>query len=139
MILAGSGCRGQGAPARLRAVAERYQCPVATTPKAKGVFPEDHPLSLGVFGLGGHPSARAYGEPGIDVMVALGTSLGDVATEGWSPLLRGRRAFIHVDIDARPDRPQLPADPRAGGAGGGVSGRAAGASRCRPRGWSAMA
>jgi acetolactate synthase-1/2/3 large subunit len=101
MILAGSGCRGQGAPARLRAVAERYQCPVATTPKAKGVFPEDHPLSLGVFGLGGHPSARAYGERGIDVMVALGTSLGDVATEGWSPLLRGRRAFIHVDIDAQ--------------------------------------
>lgn len=101
LILAGSGCRGNGAPARLRAAAERYQCPVATTPKAKGVFPEDHPLSVGVFGLGGHPSARTYAERGLDVMLAVGTSLGDVATEGWSPLLRGKRAFIHVDIDAQ--------------------------------------
>ncbi|HWU91610.1 MAG TPA: thiamine pyrophosphate-binding protein, partial [Kofleriaceae bacterium] len=54
LILAGSGVRGEGAPARLRAVAERLSCPVATTPKGKGVFPEDHPLALGVLGLGGH-------------------------------------------------------------------------------------
>ncbi|MBK9029858.1 MAG: thiamine pyrophosphate-binding protein [Myxococcales bacterium] len=101
LILAGSGVRGHGGPAALRAMAERYQCPVATTPKAKGVFPEDHPLSLGVFGLGGHPSVRTYAERGLDVLIAVGTSLGDVATDGWSPLLKARRAFIHVDIDGQ--------------------------------------
>lgn len=101
MILAGSGCRGQGAPARLRALAEIYQCPVATTPKAKGVFPEDHPLSLGVFGLGGHPSARSYAERGLDLALIIGSSLGDVATEGWSPLLKAKRQLIQVDIDAQ--------------------------------------
>lgn len=101
LILAGSGVRGGEAPAALRALAERYQCPVATTPKAKGVFPEDHPLSLGVFGLGGHPSVRAYAERGLDVLIAIGTSLGDVATDGWSPLLKARRAFVHVDIDGQ--------------------------------------
>ncbi|MEZ4402747.1 MAG: thiamine pyrophosphate-binding protein [Kofleriaceae bacterium] len=101
LILAGSGVRGPSAPALLRAVAERYQCPVATTPKAKGVFPEDHPLAVGVFGLGGHPSARAYAERGLDVLVVVGSSLGDVATEGWSPLLNARRAFVHVDIDGQ--------------------------------------
>ncbi len=101
LVLAGSGVRGGDGPARLRALAEAYRCPVATTPKAKGVFPEDHPLALGVFGLGGHPSARGYAERGLDVVVAIGTSLGDVATDGWSPLLRGRDAFVHVDIDAR--------------------------------------
>ena len=101
MILAGSGCRGGGAPARLRALAETYQCPVATTPKAKGVFPEDHPLSLGVFGLGGHPSARGYAERGLDLVLILGSSLGDVATDGWSPLLKAKRQLIQVDIDAQ--------------------------------------
>ncbi len=101
LILAGSGVRGNNAPERLRAVAEHFRCPVATTPKAKGVFPESHPLALGVFGLGGHPSTRAYVEGGVDVLIVLGSSLGDVATDGWSPLLNPLRALIQVDIDAQ--------------------------------------
>lgn len=101
LILAGSGVRGHGAPARLRAVAERFSCPVATTPKAKGVFPETHPLSVGVLGLGGHRSARRYLDSGVDVVLAIGTSLGDMATDGFAPALQAPRALIHVDIDAR--------------------------------------
>jgi acetolactate synthase I/II/III large subunit len=101
LILAGSGVRGGVAPVRLREVAERLECPVVTTPKAKGVFPEDHPLALGVFGIGGHPSARQYLEGGIDVLVAIGSSLGDLSTDGWTPLLQAPRALVHVDIDAR--------------------------------------
>lgn len=101
VILAGSGCRGPNAPARLKAVAERFGCPVATTPKGKGVFPEDHPLSLGVLGLGGHRSARRYIDAGVDVVIAIGTSLGDTATDGFIPTLQGSRALVHVDIDAR--------------------------------------
>ena len=101
LVLAGSGVRGDGAPALLRTVAERIACPVATTPKAKGVFPESHPLALGVLGLGGHRSTQRYLEAGLDVVVAIGTSLGDLATDGFSPHLQGRRALVHVDIDAR--------------------------------------
>ncbi|NVB78469.1 MAG: thiamine pyrophosphate-binding protein, partial [Kofleriaceae bacterium] len=101
LILAGSGVRGHGAPERLLAVAERFSCPVATTPKAKGVFPEDHPLSVGVLGLGGHRSARRYLDSGVDVVLAVGTSLGDMATDGFAPALQASRALIHVDIDAR--------------------------------------
>ncbi len=101
LILAGSGVRGHGAPEKLRAVAERFGCPVATTPKAKGVFPETHELSLGVLGLGGHRSARRYLDSGVDVVLAIGTSLGDMATDGFAPSLQGTRALIHVDIDAR--------------------------------------
>lgn len=100
LILAGSGVRGEGSPARLRAVAERLSCPVATTPKGKGVFPEDHPLALGVLGLGGHRSARRYLETGVDVVLAIGTSLGDLATDGFSPALQAP-ALVHIDIDAR--------------------------------------
>jgi acetolactate synthase I/II/III large subunit len=64
------------------------------------VFPEDHPLALGVLGLGGHPSARSYLDSGVDVVIAIGTSLGDMATDGFSPELQAPKALIHVDIDA---------------------------------------
>ncbi|MBK7864154.1 MAG: thiamine pyrophosphate-binding protein [Archangiaceae bacterium] len=100
MLLAGSGCRWDRGPAALRAVAERFQLPVATTPKAKGVFPETHPLSMGIFGLGGHPSATEYVEGGIDVLIAVGTSFGDLATNGWSDKLKPSRSFIQIDIDS---------------------------------------
>ncbi|HUJ56904.1 MAG TPA: thiamine pyrophosphate-binding protein [Kofleriaceae bacterium] len=101
LMLVGSGTRGHGAPQRLVAVAERLGCPIATTPKAKGVFPEDHPLALGVLGMGGHRSAQRYLESGVDVVVAIGTSLGDMATAGFSPHLQASRALVHIDIDAR--------------------------------------
>jgi acetolactate synthase-1/2/3 large subunit len=101
LLLAGSGVRGDGAPARLRRLAELTACPVATTPKGKGVFPEGHPLALGVLGPGGHRSSQRYLEAGVDVVLAIGTSLGDLATDGFSPQLQARRALIHVDIDAR--------------------------------------
>lgn len=100
LILAGSGVRGGGAPALLREVAERLGCPVATTPKGKGVFPEGHALSVGVLGMGGHRSARDYLDGGVDVVLAIGTSLGDMATDGFTPKLSASRALVHVDIDA---------------------------------------
>lgn len=101
LILSGHGTRGGGAPARLVAVAEQLACPVATTPKGKGTFPDTHPLALGVLGLGGHRSAQRYLETGVDVVVAIGTSLGDMSTDGFSPFLQAPRALIHVDVDAR--------------------------------------
>ncbi len=100
LVLAGSGVRwGQGPSALLR-FAEAFRIPVATTPKAKGVFPESHPLSLGIYGHGGHPSSEAYLEEGLDVLVAVGTSFGDAATNSWTERLRPSRSFIHVDIDS---------------------------------------
>lgn len=100
LIFAGSGIRFGEASKLVREVAERAQCPVMTTPKGKGVFPEDHPLSLGVFGIGGHPSATKYLEQGVDVLLAIGTSLGELETNGWSPLVRPTSELIQVDIEA---------------------------------------
>jgi len=100
VILAGSGLRADGATARLRELAERLRCPVVTTPKGKGVFPEDHPLALGVLGVGGHRSARRYIEAGVDAVLAIGTSLGDIATEGFLPQIQAR-TLVHVDVDGR--------------------------------------
>jgi acetolactate synthase I/II/III large subunit len=110
LIFAGAGARHGQAPALLRELAERLQCPVMTTPKAKGVFPESHPLSLGIFGMGGNPSSREYLTAGVEVVLAVGTSLNEIATDGWSDGLRALRSLIHIDIDASQIGRVYPAD-----------------------------
>ena len=55
---------------RLVAFCERHAIPVITTAKGKGLFPEDHPMSLGVFGVeGGTPLLN----PGESAILLLGT------------------------------------------------------------------
>ena len=99
-ILAGHGVYIARAWPELQALAERWSIPVATTPSAKGLLPEGHPLSLGVFGLAGSPQADGYllGDE-VDVLMTLGTSLGEAATHGWKPQLMPRESLIQVDID----------------------------------------
>src|SRR5437899_3073901 len=52
-FFAGAGVEHDNAATALKSVAERWSTPVATTLRAKGVFPEDDELSLGVFGYAG--------------------------------------------------------------------------------------
>lgn len=85
-------------------LAEMLHIPVATTPKAKGVFPESHPLSLGVFGMAGTPMSEAYllnKEPlgKIDGLLAIGTSFNEWGTHAWDSRLMPTRALIQIDID----------------------------------------
>src|SRR5262249_32167752 len=101
LLFVGSGVRRGAGARRLVELAERVQWPVVTTPKAKGVFPENHALSLGVFGMGGHISAYDYLEKGVDTVVAVGTSFNELSTDGWSALLEPSGALIHVDVDER--------------------------------------
>lgn len=109
-ILAGHGVRTGEGPADLRRLAERLQCPVLTTPRGKGVFPESHHLSLGVASMGGHPSARDFLRRGVDTLLAVGTGLGELATDGWSSVFQPSLALIHVDIDASRIGRHYPAD-----------------------------
>jgi acetolactate synthase-1/2/3 large subunit len=99
-ILAGHGALLSGAWDEIRAIAEMLEIPVATTPKGKGVFPEDHRLSLGPFGYSGSPLAQWYLlESGVDVLLAVGTSLSEWGTLGWDSRLQPSEALLHVDID----------------------------------------
>lgn len=100
LILVGSGSRHPEAVRLLGALSSTLQIPVATTPKAKGVFPETDPLSLGVYGHGGHSSASRYLEEKIDVLLCVGCGLGETGTNSWSQVLQPTRAFIQIDIDA---------------------------------------
>src|SRR5207237_10264238 len=100
LILAGAGARDATSRRALRRLAERVGSPVAVTTKGKGVFPEDHPLYLGIFGFGGHESVVDYLSQGLDVLLAAGTGLNDFATNAWSPILKATKSFIQIDIDA---------------------------------------
>jgi acetolactate synthase-1/2/3 large subunit len=101
VLLAGSGVAAAGAEEHLRVLAELVPARVATSPRAKGVFPEDHPFSLGIFGNAGHRAARdtILGDE-VDVLFTVGTSLGETSTFNWTPRLRPSRALVQLDIDA---------------------------------------
>ncbi len=103
VILAGSGVSVSGGGANLRTLAELIPARVATTPRAKGVFPENHPLSLGVFGFAGHRAARetVLGS-GVDVLMTVGASLNETTTLNWHNDFKPSTSLIQLDID--PDR-----------------------------------
>ncbi|MEO7096671.1 MAG: thiamine pyrophosphate-binding protein, partial [Polyangiales bacterium] len=76
VILAGSGVRISRAEEHLRALAELLPARVATSPRGKGVFPEDDPRSLGVLGVAGHRAAQeTLCGSGVDVLFTVGASL----------------------------------------------------------------
>ncbi len=100
LLFVGSGCRPGLTPQLVLQLAERLDAAVVTSPKAKGIFPDSHRLSLGVFGNGGHPSTKQYLDQGVDQIFVLGSSLSEVATYSWSDALNPRDQLIQIDIDA---------------------------------------
>ncbi|MEA2143656.1 MAG: acetolactate synthase large subunit [Solirubrobacteraceae bacterium] len=99
-VLAGNGAEQSEATDDLVAFAEAFDIPVASTLRAKGVFPEDHPLSLGVFGYSGTRHAtEALMSGRVDVLLVLGSSLNQRDTMVWSDHLRPRDAIVQVDLD----------------------------------------
>lgn len=99
-ILAGAGVEDEASAAALRQAAERWSIPVATTLRAKGVFPEDHPLSLGVFGYAGtrHATAAVFSDA-IEVLLVLGSGLNERDTMHWTLRARSRALLIQVNTD----------------------------------------
>ncbi len=100
VIVAGNGVRLAHAQASLVRLARHIDAPVATTASGKGVFPERDPLSVGVIGPFGWPSANAVlGEA--DVVLAVGTKLGpsDTANEHAALLDPARQTLIQIDVE----------------------------------------
>lgn len=98
-MLVGSGVIASGATMEVLELAEMLNIPVATTPKAKGAFPEDHPLSLGVLGFSGSPVAEEYLLGNVDVLLVVGASLNQITTFSWDPKLEPSDSLIHINID----------------------------------------
>lgn len=100
VILAGWGSVLSQADAELQELAEMLEIPVATSPKAKGIMNESHPLSLGVLGFAGSPVAEEFIlKRDVDVMLAVGTSFNEFVTSAWNRKLAPMKSLIHIDID----------------------------------------
>jgi acetolactate synthase I/II/III large subunit len=80
-------------------LAENTGAAVMCSPRAKGIFPENHPQFVGVTGFAGHQSVFEYMQstPPERILV-LGTRLGEF-TSFWNPGMIPPKGFIHVDID----------------------------------------
>lgn len=100
VIIAGWGVYLSQATPELLELAELLQIPVATSPKAKGVFPESHELSLGVLGFAGSFLAKEYLiDNDVDVLLAVGTSFSEMMTNGWDDHIQPSEHLIHLDVD----------------------------------------
>lgn len=97
VMLIGGWC-GEAAPAMLQ-LASCRQIPFVTTPDGKGLVPLSHPWHRGVFGFAGHISAAAaLRMPDIDLVLAVGTTLNEWTSSGWSDALLNDR-LVHIDAN----------------------------------------
>ena len=109
-LYAGAGCLTSGASAELVELAEMLTLPVATTLNAKGVFPENHPLSLGIGGFGRATYSTLQAErhaEEADVAVAVGCGFKRDATKG--PMPAGSK-LVQIDVDPGALNNLYPAD-----------------------------
>ncbi|MBW4024524.1 MAG: thiamine pyrophosphate-binding protein [Proteobacteria bacterium] len=108
LILLGHGCReavrDPDTARALRCLAEWWQIPIMTTSDGKGVFPETHSLSFRTYGLAGCQWPQFWmigqdGKPAHDALIVIGSSLGELATYRWNPMLVPSGSFLQVDIN----------------------------------------
>ncbi len=97
LVLAGFGAIRAGAGPEIRAFAERFQTPVATTQDGKGIVSERHPLAVGTFCDSGHASAwKAF--LAADVVLCVGNGLNQHATFNYKAGLFDGKTLIRLNI-----------------------------------------
>src|SRR5437667_1805025 len=97
VIYAGGGILKARAAEALRELAELTGVHVVTTLMARGCFPDDHPLCLGMPGMHGNYTAVTSMQQA-DLLIALGSRFDDRVT-GKVGSFAPEAKIIHVDID----------------------------------------
>src|SRR5215207_9310500 len=97
IIMAGGGVILSGAFHELQALAEILMCPVVTTFKGKGAFPENHPLAMGPIGMHGHAEANKIIIEA-DCIIAIGARFSDRSVGRFDEFGKGM-SIIHLDVD----------------------------------------
>jgi acetolactate synthase I/II/III large subunit len=100
IILGGSGWDA-GALAKLSGWIERARIPVALTFRRKDLIDNDHPCYAGDLGLGPNPALISRIRDA-DLILALGTRLGDIATQGYGLFKPDvtAKTLIHIHPDS---------------------------------------
>ena len=110
VIYAGGGILKARAADALRELAELTNIHVVTTLMARGSFPDDHPLCLGMPGMHGNATAVTAMQK-CDLLIALGSRFDDRVT-GKVGTFAPEAKVIHVDIDpaeqGKVRRPDVP-------------------------------
>jgi acetolactate synthase-1/2/3 large subunit len=110
VIYAGGGILKARAAEALRELAELTGIHVVTTLMARGAFPDDHPLCLGMPGMHGSYTAVTSMQQA-DLLIALGSRFDDRVTGNVAAFAREAKV-IHVDIDpaelGKVRRPDVP-------------------------------
>jgi acetolactate synthase-1/2/3 large subunit len=97
VIYAGGGILKARAAEALRRLVELTGIHVVTTLMARGAFPDDHPLALGMPGMHGNYTAVTAMQQS-DLLIALGSRFDDRVTGKVGAFAPGAK-IIHVDID----------------------------------------
>jgi acetolactate synthase-1/2/3 large subunit len=101
ILICGQGCMHSGAWGDVERLAERAGILVGSTINAKGIFPETHPLSIGVIGArGGRQWANAL-VMDADLVIFAGASTDSAATDGWKLPDPKSAETIQIDVDER--------------------------------------
>jgi acetolactate synthase-1/2/3 large subunit len=138
ILLAGHALDNENGRAALLRFAEAWRLPVAVSFRRQDLFPNGHPLYAGDLGLR-NPDAQRAAFAESDLVLALGTRLTDITTQGWTWPAPGQR-LVQVCAEPRflgwhfPAEMALAADARAVAAA--LEGEAPGAPAGR-EGWNA--
>ena len=110
IVYAGGGILKARAAEALRELAELIDSYVVTTLMARGAFPDDHPLCLGMPGMHGNATAVTAMQQR-DLLITLGARFDDRIT-GKVDAFAQQAKVIHVDIDpaeqGKVRRPDVP-------------------------------
>ncbi|NNE21345.1 MAG: acetolactate synthase [Rhizobiales bacterium] len=103
LVMAGAMMRGKRGAAALNAFAERHGVPVVACWKHQDVFDNTSPLYAGHVGFGTPPAHKKMLSQA-DLIVAVGTRLGDIATQNYSlpKLPEPEQPLVHIYPDTTP-------------------------------------
>jgi 3D-(3,5/4)-trihydroxycyclohexane-1,2-dione acylhydrolase (decyclizing) len=99
LIVAGGGVIYAGASRELAALAEQCGIPVTETQAGKGALPWNHPMNAGPIGAAGGLAANRLARDA-DLVIAIGTRLGDFATASKSAFHNPDVRVIGVNVAA---------------------------------------
>lgn len=102
LILAGGVFEQPGGRQALQSFAESFNIPVVVTFRRQDLFDNAHPLYGGNMGLANPPEQMALLEQ-TDLLLALGTRLGDITTQNYAfpTYARTKQTFLHAHPDSR--------------------------------------
>lgn len=96
VLVLGEGS-SEAMPEILKFAADK-EAKIVTTPHAKGLISPYHPLYRGVVGFAGHTSATdCLRDEEVDLVMAIGTHLGEWSSDGWNQQTLLNQRLIHID------------------------------------------